>query len=72
MNDSSEEKKTGWGGARAGAGRKRKERGKYYGFTSTPEVEAIIEARAAQDGFSRTDFICAAIVAYDNAQRGTD
>lgn len=33
-----------WGGARKGAGRKRMEKGKYYGFNSTPDVEAILEA----------------------------
>ena len=26
----------------------------------------------AQDGFSRTDFICAAIVAYDRVRRGVE
>ena len=33
-----------WGGARQGAGRKRMEKGKYYGFSSTPEVEKILES----------------------------
>lgn len=33
-----------WGGARKGAGRKKTEKGKYYGFNSTPETEAILEA----------------------------
>ncbi|MDE6072858.1 MAG: hypothetical protein K2G53_09970 [Muribaculaceae bacterium] len=33
----------GWGGARKGAGRKKMEKGKYYGFTSSPDVEAILE-----------------------------
>ena len=34
---------SGWGGARWGAGRKKMEKGKYYGFNSTPEVEQILE-----------------------------
>lgn len=46
-----------WGGARKGAGRKRMEKGKYYGFNSTPDVEAILEAvegsKAAAEAVTR-------------------
>lgn len=48
------------GGAREGAGRKRIEKGKYYGFNSTPETDAILSAVTG----SKTEFINAAILFY--------
>lgn len=33
-----------WGGARKGAGRKKMEKGKHYGFNSTPDVELAEES----------------------------
>ena len=47
-----------WGGKREGAGRKKKEHGKFYGFNSTHEVDAILSALTT----SKTDFINEAIV----------
>ena len=37
--------KKSWGGKRKGAGRKKTEHGKYYGFISTLEVDAILKDR---------------------------
>lgn len=56
---------TSWGGARKGAGRKRMEKGKYYGFNSTPDVEAILEAVSG----SKAAFINAAVRAYANTPK---
>ena len=50
-------KNAGWGGPRAGAGRKRTNHGKYYGFYSTLEVERVLESLAS----SKTEFINEAI-----------
>lgn len=44
MQNEIKEKSSNWGGARKGAGRPRTEKGKYYGFYSTPNTEAIIES----------------------------
>ena len=52
------EKKNTHGGKREGAGRKKTNHGKYYGFNSTPEVERILESL---DGVSKTEFINEAI-----------
>ena len=49
-----------WGGKREGAGRKKKEHGKYYGFNSTIEVDAILQSLTT----SKTDFINEAIEAF--------
>lgn len=57
--DNATEKKT-HGGARAGAGRKSTDHGKYYGFNSTKEVEVVLEGI----GKGKTQFINAAIAAY--------
>lgn len=54
-----------WGGARKGAGRKRMEKGKYYGFNSTPDVEAILEAVEG----SKAAYINAAVRAYAKSQQ---
>ena len=51
---------SGWGGARRGAGRKKMEKGKYYGFTSSPDVEAILEKVEG----SKAAFINEAVRAY--------
>ena len=68
MNDSSEEKKTGWGGARAGAGRPK---GRYnfrtIGLRIPEDVAEIIDRQP-----NRSAYIIEAIRAYDRAQRGTD
>lgn len=53
------EKKSGRGGARIGAGRK-KVMGRNFNFRALPEVEAILETL---DG-SKTDYINAAILHY--------
>ena len=55
-------KADGWGGARPGAGRKRKLDGKPVNFTTTAETLAIIEARP--EGMSRSAYINAALLAY--------
>ena len=55
-----EKKQTGWGGKRANAGRKRKEHGKYYGFISSIEVDAILQQLSG----SKTEFINDAILHY--------
>ena len=49
-----------WGGKREGAGRKKKDLGKYYGFNSTHEVDAILSSLTT----SKSDFINEAILAY--------
>lgn len=51
-------KENQWGGKRENSGRKKKEHGKYYGFNSTHEVDAILSALAT----SKTDFINDAIL----------
>jgi hypothetical protein len=56
MEDNS---KNNWGGKRNGSGRKRTNHGKYYGFNSTQEVDAIL-----QDRKKKTEFINAAILEY--------
>ena len=48
------------GGRREGAGRKKKEHGKYYGFNSSHEVDAILQSLPS----SKTDFINEAIIHY--------
>lgn len=55
-----ETKKNGRGGKREGAGRKPTGHGRYFGFNSTKEVEAILEAV----GKGKTDFINKAIAFY--------
>lgn len=62
MNEN-EEKKRNWGGKRAGAGRKKSNHGKYYGFNSTAETDAILQ----QITTSKTEFINNAILAYAKA-----
>lgn len=58
--EQNKEKNSDWGGARAGSGRKRKaDKAKYYGFYSTPETMAILEAVQG----SKTDFINRCILA---------
>lgn len=52
-----EEKKEGWGGAREGAGRKRKGV-HYYGFRATQEVHDIL----SQVEGSKADFINSCIL----------
>lgn len=48
------------GGKREGAGRKKTNHGKYYGFNSTPEVESILESLSK----SKTEFINNAIISF--------
>ncbi|MBJ2184580.1 MAG: hypothetical protein JFR38_08760 [Muribaculaceae bacterium] len=68
MNDSSEEKKTGWGGARAGAGRpKGRNNFRTIGLRIPEDVAEIIDRQP-----NRSAYIIEAIRAYDRAQRGTD
>lgn len=55
-----DEKGASWGGKRSGSGRKKINHGKYYGFNSTPEVEAILESLTT----SKTQFINQAILEY--------
>ena len=57
--------KNNWGGKRSGSGRKKTNHGKYYGFNSTPEVEAILESLTT----SKTQFINQAIEYYNKAKR---
>ena len=52
--------RSGWGGVRQGAGRKKKFTGKRFMFVSTPEVEAILE----RQGNAKSEFINAAIMAF--------
>jgi hypothetical protein len=54
-----ENQKKSWGGKREGAGRKKTDHGKYYGFNSTQEVDAILKERE-----KKTEFINAAILEY--------
>lgn len=54
-----ENQKKSWGGKREGAGRKKTDHGKYYGFNSTQEVDAILKDRE-----KKTEFINAAILEY--------
>ncbi len=54
-----ENQKKSWGGKREGAGRKKTDHGKYYGFNSTQEVDAILKDRE-----KKTEFINAAIIEY--------
>lgn len=54
-----------WGGARKGAGRKRMEKGKYYGFNSTPETEKILESVEG----SKAAWINRAIIEYSKSQQ---
>lgn len=54
-----------WGGARKGAGRKKMEKGKYYGFASTPEVDAILQAVEG----SKAAFINHAIAQYAKSRQ---
>lgn len=55
-----QENQAQWGGKRMNAGRKKKEHGKYYGFNSTHEVDAILQSLTT----SKTDFINDAILRY--------
>lgn len=57
-NKNNPEQKKNYGGRREGAGRKKTNHGKYYGFNSTKEVESIIENLSC----SKTEFINEAIV----------
>lgn len=54
------EKQSSWGGKRTNAGRKKTEHGKYYGFNSTKEVDAILQSLTT----SKTDFINDAILSF--------
>lgn len=66
--ENQEQKKSTWGGARAGAGRK-KTRVKYYGFSASPEVHAILEAHPG----SKAEFINQCILrAVQNEATGSD
>ena len=58
MNETSENKQSNWGGKRENAGRKKKYLGKYYGFNSTMEVDAILQGVTG----NKTDFINEAIL----------
>ena len=49
-----------WGGKREGAGRRKKDHGKYYGFNSSHEADAILQSLQT----SKTDFINEAIIYY--------
>ena len=59
-NITNQESNNQWGGSRKGAGRKKKDHGKYYGFNSTHEEDAILSSIAT----SKTDFINEAIISY--------
>ena len=52
--------KNAHGGKREGAGRKRSVTGRYFGFNSTAEVQAILEGLSG----SKAEFINKAIVEY--------
>ena len=52
-----------WGGARKGAGRPKKVKGKIYAFTSTPEVDILL---ASYKG-NRAEFINKAILHYSKS-----
>lgn len=68
MNENSEEKKTGWGGARAGAGRpKGRNNFRTIGLRIPQDVAEIIDRQP-----NRSAYIIEAIRAYDRAQRGAD
>lgn len=56
-----ENQKKSWGGKREGAGRKKTNHGKYYGFNSTQEVDAILQGIK-----NKTEFINSAILEYAN------
>lgn len=60
METEEKQEKKQWGGKRAGSGRKKTVHGKYYGFNSTPETDAILQSIST----SKTDFINEAILAY--------
>ena len=53
-------KQSSWGGKRVNAGRKKTEHGKYYGFNSTREVDAILQSLTT----SKTNFINEAILTF--------
>ncbi len=53
-----EKEKKGWGGARAGAGRKPTNHGKYVGFYPTQEVERVLKQMEG----SRTDILNEAVM----------
>ena len=68
MNENSEEKKTGWGGARAGAGRpKGRNNFRTIGLRIPQDGAEIIDRQP-----NRSAYIIEAIRAYARAQRGAD
>lgn len=61
-----EDKKTTWGGAREGAGRKARAKGRSYTFVSTPEVDALL---SSYEG-NKTELINAAVLHYFEHLKG--
>ncbi len=53
-------KNSGHGGSREGAGRKRKDIGRYFGFNATTQVTAILDGLTT----SKSDFINEALLDY--------
>lgn len=64
--DTNQIKKNTHGGKRAGSGRKKTVTGRYFGFNSTAEVQAILESLSG----SKAEFINAAIMAYAQSLKG--
>ena len=62
--NSSSSNSNNWGGARQGAGRPKKVKGKIYAFTSTPDVDAFL---STYEG-NRAAFINEAILHYINSK----
>lgn len=61
-----ETKKNDWGGARQGAGRKARAKGKSYTFVSTPEVDALL---SSYEG-NKTELINSAVLHYFERLKG--
>lgn len=55
-----------WGGARQGAGRKARAKGKSYTFVSTPEVDALL---SSYEG-NKTELINGAVLHYFEHLKG--
>lgn len=56
----SETPKKTWGGRREGSGRKKSVTGRYFGFNSTAETQAILDSLT----IPRAEFINAAVLEY--------
>ena len=60
-----EKEKKQWGGKRENSGRKKKYLGKYYGFNTTAEVDAILQSLTG----SKTEFINEAILYFAHTKK---